>query len=127
MLVQLYGGEESRYIRNPDLTYDTKQGVTCSNYDPTNPNGWDTNKDEMMSFLSHHNIQGVAPVFDNRGYVSEFFLDRRHTEILITGYDVKRRAAVIDRWLALVKISIHVISPQSPVRPSTVGLTVSKS
>ncbi|EAN9865829.1 transcriptional regulator [Salmonella enterica] len=62
---------------------------------------WDTNKDEMVSFLSHHNIQGVTPIFDNRGYVSEFLLDRRHTEILITGYDVKRRAAVIDRWFAL--------------------------
>ncbi|WP_406706555.1 transcriptional regulator, partial [Sodalis sp.] len=31
----------------------------------------------------------------------EFLLDRRHTEILITGYDVKRRAAVIDRWFVL--------------------------
>lgn len=62
---------------------------------------WDTDKDEMVSFLSHHNIQGVTPIFDNRGYVSEFLLDRRHTEILITGYDVKRRAAVIDRWFAL--------------------------
>ncbi|ENY4535749.1 Rha family transcriptional regulator [Salmonella enterica] len=46
-------------------------------------------------------IAGVIICFDNRGYVSEFLLDRRHTEILITGYDVKRRAAVIDRWFAL--------------------------
>ncbi|HIF2328503.1 TPA: Rha family transcriptional regulator [Salmonella enterica] len=55
----------------------------------------------------HHKNQqvtvtdGVIACFDNRGYVSEFLLDRRHTEILITGYDVKRRAAVIDRWFAL--------------------------
>ncbi|MBC8954884.1 Rha family transcriptional regulator [Xenorhabdus sp. PB62.4] len=46
-------------------------------------------------------VEGVIAVIDNRGYVSEFLLDRRHTEILITGYDVKRRAAVIDRWFAL--------------------------
>ncbi|EIR0591458.1 Rha family transcriptional regulator [Salmonella enterica] len=71
MLVQLYGGEESQYIRSPDLAYLTNQGVMCNNYDPANSNGW------------------------------EYLLDRRHTEILITGYDVKRRAAVIDRWFAL--------------------------
>ncbi|CDG86920.1 conserved hypothetical protein [Xenorhabdus bovienii str. feltiae Florida] len=40
-------------------------------------------------------------VIDSRGYVSEFLLDRRHTEILITGYDIIRRAAVIDRWFDL--------------------------
>ncbi|MDE9553573.1 Rha family transcriptional regulator [Xenorhabdus bovienii] len=62
---------------------------------------WDTNKEKMNSFLLHHKIQGVKPIFDDRGYVYEFLLDRRHTEILVTGYDVKRRAAVIDRWFAL--------------------------
>lgn len=57
--------------------------------------------------LRHHKNQqltltdGVVALIDSRGYVSEFLLDRRHTEILITGYDVKRRAAVIDRWFAL--------------------------
>ncbi|MGL9725055.1 Rha family transcriptional regulator, partial [Sodalis sp. (in: enterobacteria)] len=45
--------------------------------------------------------KGVIVAIDGRGYVAEFLLDRRHTEILITGYDVKRRAAVIDRWFAL--------------------------
>ncbi|CRL46243.1 Phage regulatory protein Rha (Phage_pRha) [Sodalis glossinidius str. 'morsitans'] len=71
MLVALYGGNESDYIRSANLLYDTNQGVSCNQYDTTNPNGW------------------------------EYLLDRRHTEILITGYDVKRRAAVIDRWFAL--------------------------
>ncbi|OWF84704.1 hypothetical protein B4907_06825 [Yersinia kristensenii] len=46
-------------------------------------------------------FSGVIACIDSRGFVSEFLLDRRHTEILITGYDVKRRAAVIDRWFAL--------------------------
>lgn len=46
-------------------------------------------------------IEGVIAVIDSRGYVSEIKLDRRHTEILISGYDVIRRAAIIDRWHAL--------------------------
>lgn len=54
---------------------------------------------------------GVIACFDNRGYVSEFLLDRRHTEILITGYDVKRRAAVIDRWFTLEKQSYQPVDP----------------
>uniref|UniRef100_UPI003A8FBAF0 hypothetical protein n=1 Tax=Salmonella enterica TaxID=28901 RepID=UPI003A8FBAF0 len=39
--------------------------------------------------LRHHKnhkvtvTDGVIACFDNRGYVSEFLLDRRHTEILI--------------------------------------------
>lgn len=59
------------------------------------------------SDLSHYKnqqvrlIEGVNAAIDARGYVSEFLLDRRHTEILITGYDIKRRAAVIDRWFTL--------------------------
>lgn len=31
----------------------------------------------------------------------EYRLDRYHTEVLITGYDIKRRAAVIRRWYDL--------------------------
>ncbi|EKN3339955.1 Rha family transcriptional regulator [Yersinia enterocolitica] len=46
-------------------------------------------------------VNGVIISIDGRGYISEFLLDRRHTEILISGYDVKRRAAIIDRWHAL--------------------------
>ncbi|MEX9214844.1 Rha family transcriptional regulator [Providencia rettgeri] len=46
-------------------------------------------------------IEGVIAVIDSRSYISEIKLDRRHTEILISGYDVVRRAAIIDRWHAL--------------------------
>lgn len=62
---------------------------------------WETTKDKMIAFLNHHNIQGIEVDFDYRGYVLEFWLDRRHTEILMSGYDIKRRAALIDRWQAL--------------------------
>lgn len=44
---------------------------------------------------------GIIVLFDIRGYVSEFNLDRYHTEVLVTGYDLKRRAAVIKRWYDL--------------------------
>lgn len=68
---------------------------------------WGTSKSEMNAFLVHHNIQGVIPNYDDRGYVYEFLLDRRHTEILVSGYDIKRRAAIIDRWHALETGKAH--------------------
>ncbi|WP_289105254.1 phage antirepressor KilAC domain-containing protein [uncultured Halomonas sp.] len=34
-------------------------------------------------------------------FQTEYLLDRYHTEVLVTGYDVKRRAAVIKRWYDL--------------------------
>lgn len=46
-------------------------------------------------------VDGVSVTFDARGYVFEFDLDRYHTEVLVTGYDLKRRAAVIKRWYDL--------------------------
>ena len=45
--------------------------------------------------------QGLIEEKDSRGYTNQFLLDRYHTEVLITGYDVKRRAAVIKRWFDL--------------------------
>ncbi|HIB1651808.1 TPA: transcriptional regulator, partial [Salmonella enterica subsp. enterica serovar Muenchen] len=72
---------------------------------------------------------GVTAYFDNRGYVSEFLLDRRHTEILITGYDVKRRAAVIDRWFSLEsgeaqpRIAFQPVQPEIGINPDFAALT----
>ncbi|MBD2798312.1 Rha family transcriptional regulator, partial [Xenorhabdus sp. 18] len=77
MLSALYGGEDRDYIRKADLLYITNQGVKCIQYDLSNPNAW------------------------------EYLLNRRHTEILVTGYDVVRRAAVIDRWFALESGSVQ--------------------
>lgn len=71
ILVALIGGKDADYIRNPDLGYLTNHHVTCSQYDDKSPNAW------------------------------EYNITRRYTEILITGYDIKRRTAVIDRLYEL--------------------------
>ncbi|MEQ1969380.1 Rha family transcriptional regulator [Xenorhabdus nematophila] len=71
MLSALYGGEDKDYIRKADLLYLTNQGVDCIQYDQSNANAW------------------------------EYHLNRRHTEVLISGYDIIRRAAIIDRWFDL--------------------------
>ncbi|HIG9009367.1 Rha family transcriptional regulator [Escherichia coli] len=73
ILSELYGGKPDDYIRNSNLSHLTNQSVTCRQYDKNNPNAW------------------------------EYLLDRRHTEILITGYDILRRTSVIDRWFELEK------------------------
>lgn len=38
---------------------------------------------------------------DDNGQIAGIDLDRYHSEVLVTGYDVKRRAAVIKRWFDL--------------------------
>ncbi|MEB7891821.1 Rha family transcriptional regulator [Hafnia alvei] len=73
--------------------------------------GWDFNHHKNQSVKV---VSGVSLFIDNRGYVSHFCLDRRHTEILITGYDVKRRAAVIDRWFQLEQSARTPELPASP-------------
>lgn len=87
ILSELYGGKPDDYIRNPNLGYVTNQSVMCHQYDKNNPNGW------------------------------EYLLDRRHTEILITGYDIVRRTAVIDRWFELEKR----VQQNTPAIPQTLS------
>lgn len=62
---------------------------------------WQNSPELVSGFLRHEEIQGVIEIKDPRGYTAEFLLDRYHTEVLVTGYDVKRRAAVIKRWYEL--------------------------
>lgn len=45
--------------------------------------------------------QGLTEIKDKRGYTKEFLLDRFTTEILVTGYDILRRAKVISRLVQL--------------------------
>ncbi|CAI2419384.1 transcriptional regulator [Serratia liquefaciens] len=99
--------------------------------------GWD------FSHHKNHNvtiIDGVIACIDNRGYISEFFLNRRHSEIQITGYDVVRRAAFIDRWEALesgkaqpriaapapqaISASDHILSVARVVAEATASATM---
>jgi phage regulator Rha-like protein len=53
--------------------------------------------------------------------LSCFELDRYHTEVLVTGYDVKRRAAVIKRWYDLESGSAKPVTVQSNI-PATLAL-----
>lgn len=53
------------------------------------------------SDLSHQLNQGLTEFKDARGYTSHFELNRFAAEILVTGYDVKRRARVIGKLLEL--------------------------
>ena len=46
---------------------------------------------------------------------TEYRLDRYHTEVLITGYDVNRRAAVIERWFALETGVAKPVAAPAPV------------
>jgi phage regulator Rha-like protein len=56
----------------------------------------------MCEQLGVQSAQFWADYKDARGRAQHcFYLDRYHTEVLVTGYDVKRRAAVIKRWYDL--------------------------
>ncbi|EUD08859.1 phage antirepressor KilAC domain-containing protein [Providencia alcalifaciens] len=90
ILVALLGGKDADYIRNPDLGYKTNQHVTCLQYESNSPNSW------------------------------EYHISRRYTEILITGYDIKRRTAVIDRLFELESANRN----STPVLPSAKELAL---
>lgn len=56
----------------------------------------------MCDQLEIQSAEFSADYIDSRGRAQPCFqLDRYHTEVLVTGYDVKRRAAVIKRWFDL--------------------------
>lgn len=57
MLCSLYGGSEGDYIRNLDLVNLTNQGVSCVQYDTSNPNGWEyrLDKDNTLCLVSGYN------------------------------------------------------------------------
>lgn len=51
--------------------------------------------------LGNEGIQGVRWSRDNRGFIEAFHLDKSHTMTLISGYDVRVRKRIVDRWLEL--------------------------
>ncbi len=60
--------------------------------------------------FDHQQIQGITIVLDNRDYWSEVLLDKYHTDILISGYEVKYRAAIVKRWHELEQRN-HIVMP----------------
>lgn len=63
--------------------------------------------EKMLSELEISQLKFESTYFDEQGKERrEYSLPYRECEILITGYDTRRRAAVIDRWTTL-EVSKH--------------------
>ncbi|XWN29752.1 MAG: phage antirepressor KilAC domain-containing protein [Devosia sp.] len=68
------------------------------------------NADAIFSAISGHEPNRVHPFRgyswrrDKRGYIERFDLDRSHSITVVTGYNVKARKAIIDRWEELEKV-----------------------
>lgn len=76
----------------------------------------------MCDQLGIQSAEFSADYIDGRGRKQPCYqLDRYHTEVLVTGYDVKRRAAVIKRWYDLESGTAKPISSQ-PSIPATMAL-----
>lgn len=95
MLIEVYGGEHvaktiPEQYRNRHSEYIREHGDKIMQAMWGDDPNWD-----------HREARGFEWFRDNRGYITEMRLDRYHTEVLVTGYDVKRRAAVIKRWYDL--------------------------
>lgn len=59
-------------------------------------------------------IKGISAIIDNRGYVSEYHLDKEHSLTLISGYNVKMRHLIMKRWQELEQST--AIPQQSPAK-----------
>lgn len=110
MLGKLYNLSEEDCTRNPDLAYLTNHGITCHQYDESNPNAW------------------------------EYWLDHEHSECLVTGYDASRRMALIKSWKELnaelaqprvaaptpqvISASDHILSVARVVAEATASATM---
>jgi phage regulator Rha-like protein len=51
--------------------------------------------------LRHDINQGLNEIKDERGYTKEFILDRFCLEVIVTGYDIERRAKILKRFMYL--------------------------
>ena len=69
----------------------------------------------MLAQIDHPNLDHLIER-DTRGYIHQYHLPRRECEILVTGYDVRRRAAVIDRWIALETQQTNIAALPSPTQ-----------
>lgn len=55
-------------------------------------------------------IKGIFVILADNGFWSEVRLDRYHTDILVSGYEVKYRAAIVKRWHELEEVARKGIS-----------------
>ena len=98
MLVQLHGEE---YIEDhiPD-SYRNRKSEWISQ-----------NAGEILNNISEHFSHGTDMYHedkrgfkwkrDKRGYISEFHLDKQYSITLVSGYKIKFRKQIIDRWIEL--------------------------
>lgn len=62
--------------------------------------------------LGNQRVAGVQVTRDSRGFVSEIALDYNHSMTLVSGYNVKLRKLIVDRWQALE--ASEAVSPSVP-------------
>ncbi len=97
MLIGLYGDEQIEKLvpekyRNRHSEFVRENADTILNAIIGDDPNWD-----------HQSGRGFSWKRDNRGYIVSFSLDKTHTITLISGYNVKLRKRIVDRWQELEK------------------------
>lgn len=101
MLINLYGDE---YVRK---TIPEQYRNRHSEYIRENA-------DQILTAIAGHSnwndeqnqtLRGYKWHRDNRGYITEIWLDKDHTLTLVTGYNAKLRMAIIKRWQELEQLN----------------------
>ncbi|WP_257292004.1 Rha family transcriptional regulator [Endozoicomonas sp. ONNA1] len=86
-IAELTNKQHFHVLRDIRSMFERLYGEECSNLDANDTKG-------CRADLYKTGECAVA----NVGKVKEFHLDQKHSLILVTGYSVKLRATVIDRW-----------------------------
>nr|WP_242609833.1 Rha family transcriptional regulator [Comamonas thiooxydans] len=87
MLISLYGEEE---VQNGLPDRDKMEAFF-------EKMGWGIDSPD----LGNGRVAGIRVQRDARGFVAEICLDHNHTMTLVSGYNVKLRKAIIDKWQEL--------------------------
>ena len=100
-IAELTGKKHSHVLRDIramiPAVYDVSRGLDIRSY------RWaDASPDDLSRHLDRVDCKGImVETREDNGQIKAIHLDRYHTEVLVTGYDVRRRAAVIRRWYDL--------------------------